>query len=514
MSFKSIFHLDDKEYNVLQCNYDFHQNSDVNGRPSGKPFLTSVSILLEVKDITMFLLWATHPTMQKHFILEYLPRIVGTKGRKIYGFDVNCVKYEEVFNANSNTPHTVRLELTCGGFEEGNAKYSTTWRKTFSNKVPVTAINYNEEKEEEQEEIIEEKKDKKCVIKFEADNNDIKNGIFGFDTIPDKYKRICTSDITKLENEYPSLTVEGEKYFPAWVSMRKDQTIILDIDSTIKQKEEYESIAFEEYPDFTIVPIDRKGNKVDLKEAKKVKITCKNTNQNTAQIKVIADDKEAGAINFFYPKPKTIDLKWYFVEITGDEKDKKDLKNKINKTKLETLLKKGLNPALIDVNIVNDNAEIIDISEYKEDLKEKGTLKKHLDDKIGKYIERERILRIFSRIDIKHTKNTSIINLYSINRKCLHTKDINTDGTYKMFGGLSLTSTGLAYMTLEEGDKIQAENIIHEIMHALGLEHTFSIKAAHTFKPTKTKNYMDYENVKRLTWKWQWERLQKYTHLK
>jgi len=148
MSFKSIFHLDGKKYNVLQCSYDFHQNSDVNGRPSGKPILTRVSILLEVKDITVFLLWAISPTMQKQFILEYLPRIVGTKGRKIYGFDVNCVKYDEVFSANSKSPMTVRLELTCGGFEEGNAKYSTTWRKTYNDTTTVKPINYNEQEKE------------------------------------------------------------------------------------------------------------------------------------------------------------------------------------------------------------------------------------------------------------------------------------------------------------------------------------------------------------------------------
>ena len=148
MSFKSIFHLDGKKYNVLQCSYHFHQNSDVNGRPSSKPYLTRVSILLEAKDTTEFMRWATHPTMQKHFMLEFLARIIGTKGRKIYGFDVNCVKYEEVFSANSKSPMTVRLELTCGGFEEGNAKYSTTWRKTYNDTTTTKPINYNDQKKD------------------------------------------------------------------------------------------------------------------------------------------------------------------------------------------------------------------------------------------------------------------------------------------------------------------------------------------------------------------------------
>ncbi len=215
---------------------------------------------------------------------------------------------------------------------------------------------------------------KKCSIRFEADKSDIINGIFGFDEIPyndkspekrtKKLSEICFSDIHKLKDEYIPITVEGKEYLAPWISIRKDQTITLDVILKIKKEEEYQSIVFEEHPDFTIIPIDKKGTKVDLKKAKKIKITCNNTNQKTVQIKIIADEKEAGAINFWYPKPKTIDLKWYFIELTGNDKDNDDLKHKIDRSKLEALLKKGLNPALIDVNILNKNAEIIDMTEY------------------------------------------------------------------------------------------------------------------------------------------------------
>ena len=361
------------------------------------------------------------------------------------------------------------------------------------------------------------KKQKKCIIEFEPDDTDnIKNGVFGFDKYIDKFDKFCLSGSDKLKKEYNPITVNNKEYLPPWISIRKGQSIVLKISKLIIKEtlSVYKNIEFQKHPDFKIIPIDKKDNPTILRSAKRVKITCKNTKQKTTQIKVMADGKEAGALNFWYPKPKTIDLKWYFVEITGGEKDKKKLVRIINKPKLENLLIKGLNPALIDITLLNSTAEIIDISEYREILKKEGTLIKHSNTNIGKYIERKRIQRIFGTIGIKHTKNTSIINLYSINRKCLHTKDINTDGTYKMIGGLSPTNTGLAYMTLEEGDKIQAENIIHEIMHALGLEHTFSTKATHTFKETKTKNYMDYDNVKRLTWKWQWVNLNEYSHLK
>ena len=46
--------------------------------------------------------------------------------------------------------------------------------------------------------------------------------------------------------------------------------------------------------------------------------------------------------------------------------------------------------------------------------------------------------------------------------------------------------------------------IPHELMHALDLEHTFDTKNTHTFKEGSTQNYMDYDNTKETTFKWQW----------
>jgi len=144
---KTILHLDDKKYNVLEWFYSFTQNSDSNGRPSNKPRLTKVSILIEAKDVVEFLLWATHPTLQKQLMLQIMPRILGSKSRKIYLVDCNCVNYNEEFDATSKTPQTLRLELTCGGLEESDTSFSETWRKTYPNTATSTVLNQEEEKE-------------------------------------------------------------------------------------------------------------------------------------------------------------------------------------------------------------------------------------------------------------------------------------------------------------------------------------------------------------------------------
>ena len=48
--------------------------------------------------------------------------------------------------------------------------------------------------------------------------------------------------------------------------------------------------------------------------------------------------------------------------------------------------------------------------------------------------------------------------------------------------------------------------IPHEIMHALGLKHTFE-KGKYLFEQKSTKNYMDYDNKKESTFFWQWQLL-------
>ena len=60
--------------------------------------------------------------------------------------------------------------------------------------------------------------------------------------------------------------------------------------------------------------------------------------------------------------------------------------------------------------------------------------------------------------------------------------------------------------------------IPHELMHALGLEHTFEEKdhpnKEHIFREGSTENYMDYNNTKETTFKWQWDILRSSKYLK
>ena len=65
-------------------------------------------------------------------------------------------------------------------------------------------------------------------------------------------------------------------------------------------------------------------------------------------------------------------------------------------------------------------------------------------------------------------------------------------------------------MFLGNKEKFPNVEIPHEVMHAMGLPHTFidsdtNKPKKHTFNQRATKNYMDYDNEKQSTFFWQWE---------
>ncbi|OEK08346.1 hypothetical protein A8C32_02525 [Flavivirga aquatica] len=72
-------------------------------------------------------------------------------------------------------------------------------------------------------------------------------------------------------------------------------------------------------------------------------------------------------------------------------------------------------------------------------------------------------------------------------------------------------------MPLNQEGKIRSENIAHEVLHGIGLEHTFKTAEPIVYKKGTTNNYMDYrehKGEKYHTEKWQWEELHKSPYTK
>lgn len=131
----------------------------------------------------------------------------------------------------------------------------------------------------------------KCRIAFDADSTDYQNGIFGFCEYSNSLKNKLTdrNKATALQAEFPptGLQVEGNDYYSSWISIRKGQTITLELDWEDKVKlENYTSIAFDTHLDFTFSATDLRDPADQSKKLDKIKITCNATSQTPTRLEI------------------------------------------------------------------------------------------------------------------------------------------------------------------------------------------------------------------------------------
>ncbi|WP_103068053.1 hypothetical protein [Aquimarina sediminis] len=147
------------------------------------------------------------------------------------------------------------------------------------------------------------------------------------------------------------------------MTLRINRTITLDLDKDLHREEEYSDISFTTPAGFTITPVDNRGNPVDLVEAGKVKITCTTygDTKTPTTIQVLADGTVAGAIDIRHPEPKTITVKTVILEAKGGriDNDVSRLVNKTTREKLEEYFKAVLDPAQIDIQLVDDTPKFL-----------------------------------------------------------------------------------------------------------------------------------------------------------
>jgi Hemolysin coregulated protein Hcp (TssD) len=500
MSFLATLNLDGKKYNVLAFDYKASQQVDNNGKPSSKPHGFYIAITVQSDRDSSLSDWMVDSLMAKDGYIRFYNRDGMSKFKDVKFETTYCVGYKEIFEANSKLPMRQMLTLSSGRVIYGNTIFEETWAR------PRKAV------EPPIKQADDENDEKIVILSFDASTSEVKSGKFGFDKFDPNFKKIYTgTDFTKLENEYNPIQVYGEKYFPVWVSMRKGQTITLDLDF-IKRKNYklYKEITFDPTNDFTFDP-------PNLKDAKKVKITCNNTNPNTTQINIEGDGETVGAINFFYPEPKEVNVRWVVVNFNrGDQNKVLGIIN--NKDILKEYFKKAFNPTLIDIKIINSKEEILDItipltnpSEQVFIDKMKTNLEAGKKDSVKQ--DDKSKTNLMSAINTLHQQRqkriqTNEITLYLTNLKSSSTKESPTDSDQTIVSsnnGATIGNVSLMYLGNE--NKIPKVEIPHEIMHALGLQHTFKKGEKHVFDLKSTKNYMDYNNPKETTFCWQWQQL-------
>lgn len=200
-------------------------------------------------------------------------------------------------------------------------------------------------------------KDSLSRITFKADNKQRKEGKFGFDIVTKQLLSDCT-DPEKLKTEYTPFKIErktkdksgNEKtiavdYYVPWVSLSKDQTIVLDaeVDSIIgKVAGKIDSIEGNENGNIGLNFLDKNDSKTEvLKQIKKIELTCKNTNETPTNLRFKVGEDIIGGLNIFHPAQKEVDVRIVLVTVE-DPKQIKSKKSKLSKEIADIINKIGV----------------------------------------------------------------------------------------------------------------------------------------------------------------------------
>ena len=128
MSFLAKLELDDKTYNVLECEYDFTQNIDETGKPKGMPYGGEISIRVESTGTPELLNWMLDHNQTKDGKIIYYRRDAMSKLQELSFKKAFCISFTEDFNANSTEPLQIELILSAQQITINGITHNKQWK--------------------------------------------------------------------------------------------------------------------------------------------------------------------------------------------------------------------------------------------------------------------------------------------------------------------------------------------------------------------------------------------------
>ena len=127
MSFLSKLKIEGDEMNVLDCSFEFIQESDYNGRPSENPRGGKVSLCIESTAKTDFLDWMISPNMTKSGVINFFKRENMASLKKVEFTNAYCLYYKEHFSATSDEPLKTTLIISANEISVKGTEFKNNW---------------------------------------------------------------------------------------------------------------------------------------------------------------------------------------------------------------------------------------------------------------------------------------------------------------------------------------------------------------------------------------------------
>lgn len=123
MALLAELRIDNRRYSVLECEYEFTQETDVTGRPSDRPRGGVINIVLmapDDSDVSMHE-WMREKDMTKDGVLTLFVNRDSVKAPKTIKFEnAYCIRLYEYFNDNNTLPMYLKLSIMAGKITFGS----------------------------------------------------------------------------------------------------------------------------------------------------------------------------------------------------------------------------------------------------------------------------------------------------------------------------------------------------------------------------------------------------------
>lgn len=127
MSFKAELEVNGKKSVVKHVSYDLNQEVDATGRPSSITRGGRIRMTVESTGETDFFEWMVNNFERKDGTITFFKRDTDAKLKELKFKEGYLVKFEENFEADSQSPMTISFTISARELSSGNAIHTNAW---------------------------------------------------------------------------------------------------------------------------------------------------------------------------------------------------------------------------------------------------------------------------------------------------------------------------------------------------------------------------------------------------
>lgn len=129
MAFRTNLKFEGKDFDVLHCNYSFHRDVDLKGRPSSNVYGGSIVIEVESTDDTTIIAQMVNQFKPNSGVITFYKGDEDAKMKELSWENGYVIKYTEALDVVGREPMKIRFEISAQKMKMEGAEVEQRWPK-------------------------------------------------------------------------------------------------------------------------------------------------------------------------------------------------------------------------------------------------------------------------------------------------------------------------------------------------------------------------------------------------